>query len=218
MASTTRRVLVLALNEQPWFDGMYGPLLNSIASKARLDKVEDVGSAVKSLSLRPEPYAILVADEALTLPANNAIWDAVIAYMHRGGTVVITGLFSSMTPPLDMKPFFAKSGLRWASGSYQRTTWKLNKSVVSAANAAKLPASFSQKAVSLKNVDAQDMWYRTDESSAIQSFVFAPVSAHVEGECAVALAKIGAGQLGYVGDVNAEVEARAVVLAMCGLV
>ena len=69
----------------------------------------------------------------------------------------------------------------------------------------------------VKNVASADAWYRPDESSIVESAVFPPTSANIAGETAVALANIGRGKLGYVGDVNAEKGSDAVILAMCEL-
>ena len=56
----------------------------------------------------------------------------------------------------------------------------------------------------MKNVAREDVWYRTDENSVVESRVFPSISVHTEGEIAVALASVGMGKLGYVGDVNTE--------------
>ena len=93
----------------------------------------------------------------------------------------------------------------------------LNQAAVDVANVQKLPQRYSQKAVFVNNVAPEDMWYKTDDDSEVQSMVFPPTSAKVARETAVALAKVGEGKLGYVGDVNAEDGSNAVVLAMCGL-
>lgn len=51
--------------------------------------------------------AKLITDEALTLRANNSVWAAVLAYVRRGGTVVIMGVFSSFVQPDNIKLFFS---------------------------------------------------------------------------------------------------------------
>lgn len=51
--------------------------------------------AIELLAQRPEPSAILVTDEALTLPENRAVWKTVLEYVRRGGTAVIMGHFPS---------------------------------------------------------------------------------------------------------------------------
>ena len=127
------------------------------------------------------------------------------------------GLFASFVQQSSLKPFFSRAGLDWESGCYHRTTLALNQSAVGAANAKKLPQRYSQKAVFVKNVIPGDMWYKTDGDSVVQSMVFPPTSVNTVGETAVALAKVGTGKLGYIGDVNAEEGSNAAILAMCGL-
>ncbi|KAF9946760.1 hypothetical protein BGZ72_011159 [Mortierella alpina] len=216
MPSGTPRVLAISLNNQPWFGEMMAPILSALKSKAEFQQAAQAASALRLLSQLPAPSAVLITDEALTLAQNSAVWDAVLEYVRGGGTAVVMGLFPSFVEPDRIKPFFSKAGLPWAAGSYHRTTLALNTSVVDAANASKLPPRYSQKAVFVENVAPENMWYMTDDGSAVQSMVFAATSAHKPGETAVAMASVGSGKLGYVGDVNAEAASNAVVLAMCG--
>ncbi|KAG0042513.1 hypothetical protein BGZ83_000382 [Gryganskiella cystojenkinii] len=216
MASGTARVLAISLHNQPWFDEMYAPLLTALRSNAEFQRAEDSASAIQFLSQLPEPSAVLITDEALTLRKNIAVWDAVLEYVRRGGIAIVMGLFPSFVEPDKMKPFFSRAGLQWGAGSYHRTTLAVNRAVVDAANASKLPQRYSQKAVFANNVLPENMWYKTDDNSVVQSMVFAPTSANKTGETAVAMATVGSGKLGYVGDVNAEDGSNAVVLAMCG--
>ncbi|KAF9566418.1 hypothetical protein EC968_003762 [Mortierella alpina] len=217
MPSESARVLAISLHNQPWFAEMYAPLLNALKSNAEFQQAENSASAMRLLSQSPGPSAVLITDEALTRPQNRAVWDAVLEYVRGGGTAIVMGLFPSFVEPDNIKPFFARAGLNWEAGSYHRTTLALNTTVVDAASARKLPQSYSQKAVFVSNVAPENMWYKTDAGSVVQSAVFAPTSAHRTGETAVAMATIGSGKLGYVGDVNAEAGSNAVVLAMCGL-
>jgi len=216
MPSGTARVLAISLHNQPWFAEMYAPLLTALRSNAEFQQAENSTSAIRLLSQVPEPSAVLITDEALTLPQNSAVWDAVLEYVRRGGTAIIMGLFPSFVEPDSLKPFFSQAGLPWRAGSYHRTTLALNRAVVDVVSARKLPQSYSQKAVFVSNVEPENMWYKTDNNSVVQSMVFAPTSANKPGETAVAMATVGRGKLGYVGDVNAEEGSKAVVLAMCG--
>ncbi|KAM3501032.1 hypothetical protein MY11210_009432 [Beauveria gryllotalpidicola] len=219
MATKTAPVLAISIENQSWFDEMYAPLLTGIKSKTEFQQTEDATSAVRLLSQRPLPSAVLITDQALTLPENAAVWAAVLNFVRGGGTAVVMGFFSSFVLPDDIKPFFAHAGLPWARGSYHRTTLTVNQAAAAAAGVKtqKLPQSYSQKALFVSNVAAQDMLYRTDDDSVVESRVFAATSADATGETAVALAKVGSGKIGYVGDVNAEDGSHAVVLAMCGL-
>ncbi|OAQ61318.1 triacylglycerol lipase [Purpureocillium lilacinum] len=217
MTSNAARVLAISLHNQSWFDEVYAPLLTALRSKAEFQRAENSTSAVRFLSHRPEPSAVLITDEALTISENLAVWEAVLEFARRGGTVIVMGLFPSFVRPTSMAPFFSQAGLPWGAGSYYRTTFVLNQGVVSVDKVEKLPQKYSQKALFVNNVAQRDMWYRTDDDSVVQSSVLPPIDGHVAGETAVAMSKVGKGKLGYVGDVNAEDGSNAVVLAMCGL-
>lgn len=67
----------------------------------------------------------------------------------------------------------------------------------------------------MNNVDSADAWYSSGENSVVESRVFSP-SKVTPDAVAIALARVGEGKLGYVGDVNNEVETKLVLLAMCG--
>ncbi|KAE8140423.1 hypothetical protein BDV38DRAFT_269025 [Aspergillus pseudotamarii] len=196
---------------------MYAPLLTALRAKAEVQRAESTPSAVQLLAQRPEPSVVRITDEALTLPKNRTVWEAVLGYVRGGGTAVVMGHFPSFVRPNSLKPFFAQAGLTWEVGSYHRTTLALNEAAVGVATAQKLPQRYSQKAVFVKNVGPGEMWYRTDDDSVVESLVFSPMSVNKAGETAVALAEVGTGKLGYVGDVNAEDGSNAVILAMCGL-
>ncbi|KAG0221292.1 hypothetical protein BGW41_006993 [Actinomortierella wolfii] len=217
MVLRTTRVLAISLHNQPWFGEMYGPLLTALRAKAEFQQIEQSTLAIESLSQLPEPSAVLITDEALTLQENSAVWEEVLTYVHRGGTAIVMGLFPSFVEPDSIQPFFSRAGLSWEAGSYHRTTLALNRAAVDEAVASKLPQRYSQKAVFVNNVAPENMWYKTDDSSSVESVVFPPTSANNFGETAVAMATVGRGKLGYVGDVNAEDGSNAVVLAMCGL-
>lgn len=161
---------------------------------------------------KTSPLAVLVTDAALANEAANApVWDAILAYVRRGGTAVVMGHFSTFA--------YRDRGLPWESGAYHRTKTVLNRSAptLEPEAAARLPRGYSQKAHSVDKVAPGDIWYGSAPDSVVQSVVFPPDNAHRPGQAAAALARVGEGRLGYLGDVNAEPESNAVVLAMCGL-
>lgn len=92
----------------------------------------------------------------------------------------------------------------------------LNQDANPSRTSALLPV-YSQKAVYVKIVPSTDTWYVTTPDSVTESHVFLTEGVHIMGETLAALARIGAGKLGYVGDVNGEEGSNAVLLAMHGL-
>jgi len=200
------RLLLVSLTLQSWFDETYGPLLEKIFAKAIIQRAKTPNAVRRALS-ENKPSAILITDEALTTRKHAQVWDAVLNYVREGGTAVCMGDFSSFVKFLDIKPFFAKAGLPWEVGAYHRVTVVLRQDALGIGLAASLPASYNQKALFLKNVEDAAAWYRPSEDSVDESLL---------GETSVALAKVGEGKLGYVGDVNKEEGSDAAVLAMCG--
>ncbi|GKU13244.1 unnamed protein product [Fusarium langsethiae] len=219
MADTARKphLLSISLNHQPYFDQLYEPLLAEIQSKADFSRAGDADSVERRLSEEPNPTAVLITDEALSVNRNKHLWKAVLRYVHRGGKAVVMGNFSSFVKPLSIKPFFAQAGLRWEVGAYHRTTVVLNHAAVESGLAAKLLPRYSQKAQFVKNVAPEDAWYMADEESVIESYLFPPTSTRIPGESPVAFASVGDGKLGYIGDVNGEQGSNLAIRAMCGL-
>jgi hypothetical protein len=80
-----------------------------------------------------------------------------------------------------------------------------------------LAASYSQKTLHTKNVQRSDAVYLPSSESRIESAVFAPLAVGDRTQSPAAFARVGAGKVGYVGDVNNEGDTATAVLRMCGL-
>ncbi|KAK6062854.1 MYND finger [Seiridium cupressi] len=193
------RILVLCLENEAMFDGVFADLISSITSKARLERATTRETALDILHQEPPPSVIFVADAALT--HQMKIWDRVIDHLRGGATVVVGGCFSGMVTQGEFDRFFARLGLPWERGSYDRITVKLRTGVTDGYLTKQLPSAYSQKGLFVRNVERSAAWYTEDYS----------------GEAAVVFAKVGNGRLGYIGDVNGEESSHKVVLAMCGL-
>ncbi|KAG5747122.1 hypothetical protein H9Q70_010204 [Fusarium xylarioides] len=183
-----------------------------IRPKADFLRAEDTEQAERLLSRELTPAAVHITDEGLTEDQNNHVWHAVLRYVRGGGTVVVMGSFSSFVLPLGIKPFFAQAGLGWCAASYNGETFVLNEVAVKSGLAAKMVRKYSTKALFVNNVALSDAWYVTDEESNVS-----PSAGVRAGDSAVAVASVGDGKLGFIGDVNAEHGSNVAVLAMCGL-
>jgi hypothetical protein len=223
-------VLSLAGDQQGVFNDIYGRLLGKLRDRADLRPVQSASQAADLLkpsgsNSAGTPRGVFVTDSGLTLAKHDALAQKVVDYARGGGRVVMGGLFSSYASPTDISNYFAQRwNLPWRSGSYQRTTVTLNPaaggrpSTTSSPGGDRLPASFSQKAVFLKNVDKSAAWYLPTPDSVTESHVFKPSPVQKTSETPVAFVRVGNGWLGYVGDVNAEEGTDAVVLGMLGLI
>ncbi|KAI2612706.1 uncharacterized protein GGS25DRAFT_518391 [Hypoxylon fragiforme] len=211
------RVLLVSLQLSPSFDHMYGSFLAKLASRSTIRRVKKEESAIRLLSEEPRFSAVIVTDAAPSLPENSAVWDAVLEYVRQGGTSVLMAEFPLYVRHSKMGSFFSKAGLSWKFGAFFRTNVTLNRNSVSPASVAHLPPEYSQLATYIRDVAPADAWYTTTENSIIEPCPFAPEVPHNVTQISVALACVGNGKLGYVGDVDAEEGSADVALAMCGL-
>ena len=215
-SSSSPRILLLALDQQPFFDELYTRLIDHLASRATLQRASKPTGAVNYLRTNT-PTAILITDPGVTQGKHAAVMAKVTEYVLSGGTAVFAGLFSSFCPPSDLDSMFpAQFGLPWQNGVYHRTTVRLNDHVPHIEKNG-LATSYSQKAVFLKGVRPHETLYRPAEDSVLESLVFPSVPIEDKTQAAAAFAKVGEGWVGFLGDVNAEVESDAVVAAMCGV-
>jgi hypothetical protein len=126
-------------------------------------------------------------------------------------------MFSGGIAGNDFEKFFRTFGLSWERGSYHRTTFYSNPAnKVVAANPSLAPF-YSMKALHADGISSDMALYTPTTSSVLQSLVFAPRRIQNLREAPVVMAKVGAGHVGYVGDVNSEKESTNVYLALLGL-
>lgn len=208
------RVLLVSLNSPPYFDDMYEGFIDALAEKAHVQRTKNPNTVRHILAERPK--AVLLTDGALTKPENVSVWISVLDYVHGGGRAICMGMFSSLVSPPDLDPFFARSGLPWEMGAYVRTTVSLCRANIPPTALSLLPPAYSLKAIFLRGVGTDAAWYRSTAESRSESLASAGEQIALEST-PVALAKVGAGKLGYVGDVNNEGESQVIILAMCGL-
>lgn len=218
MADTKPTIVLLSLEKQPWLDEMYGPLFAALKAKASVTEVTTKSGADEMFAASTKPDTILATDAALTHAEYRKQRDAAVKYVREaGGTLILGGIFPSFARPPDIKTTFAAFGLPWESGDYHRTEFSVNNANTSIADPTGLAPRYSQKALHLQNVEAKDAVYLPTASSYTQSAVFAPGPVGDRRQTPAALGACGEGRVGYVGDVNAEVETERVVMAMCGL-
>ncbi|GAA6052394.1 hypothetical protein NBRC10513_006709 [Rhodotorula toruloides] len=154
-----------------------------------------------------------------------ALRAALRKYAEGGGRVVLGGPLANYLPFNMIDGMLADLGVSWKAHGYHRTTHFLNvghplyASLPGNSQArAALPASYSTKAVLLKNVPAPEMVYHTTPESQVESLSMMLMQAKVTNlEVAVAMGKVGEGWLGWCGDVNQEAGSTQATLWMLGL-
>ncbi|OAX79036.1 hypothetical protein ACJ72_06648 [Emergomyces africanus] len=216
MSTSESRILLLSLEKKDYFDELYERFLDTLASKAQVQRASKPAGALYYLSSNT-PTAIIVTDPGITRPRHSAVLEKVISYARHGGTVILAAHFTSFIGPDKLNEFFyCRWCLPWRYGEYHRTTVHLNQQA-RLANKAGLPASYSQKAIFLKNVPLDAALYLPTEDSVTESAAFVNTPIADLSLTPVVFAAVGEGSLGYVGDVNAEKGSDSVILAMCGL-
>lgn len=231
------RVFLISLDEKGQHDSIFQRLYSKILKKASIDRAK-TPSAVLHYLKGNTPHSIILTDASLanhdphTIPIDciagmnhklyNDVKEAVFDYVRGGGIVVCACSFAAFLLIRERDdptiPFFNKAGLPWcaATYSYYRTTFHVNNKAVPEDARLTLPRSYSQKALNLFHVEPKQCWYLPDKKSSWME----SNSCHSRPNpqwTPVAFAKVKLGFLGYIGDVNAQVESDDVVLAMCGL-
>ena len=209
-------IVVLTLDKPEFFNDMYEGFIRLLKTKAEFRQANTPEEARAAFNSHPKPAAILSADESLTVSTRISLVHDALSYVRSGGVLVFMGLFSSFTRPPNIKTLFSRFDLPWESGSYHRSTFKLNREMTHFEKSG-LAASYSQKALHLANVTYDDAVYLPGDESVIESNVFGPRRVTDRTETPAAFTKVGEGKIGYVGDVNNEDETTPMILGMCGL-
>lgn len=209
-------IVILTLDKPEFFNDMYEGFIHILKTKAEFRQANTPEEARAAFNSHPKPAAILAADESLTVTTRISLVHDALSYVRSGGVLIFMGLFSSFTRPPTIKTLFSRFDLPWESGSYHRSTFKLNREMTHFEKSA-LEASYSQKALHLSNVTYDDAVYLPGDESVVESNVFGPRRVTDRTETPAAFAKVGEGKVGYVGDVNNEEETTTVILGMCGL-
>lgn len=126
-------VFILCLDkEEEWeglFDQSYADLIESLASKYRIQRARKADAALRYLSNSDNrPVAILIVDPGLSKATHVSVLNHVKEYVRGGGTAVFMANFSSFIRPAKLNNFWKKQwGLDWQMGDYHRTDVYLNR-------------------------------------------------------------------------------------------
>jgi hypothetical protein len=196
-----------------------------ILQKATVKRAKTFAGALRYLE-QNTPNGIVVTDAGVVArsPAEvrecREISDRLVTYVHNGGTVIFSFVFSSHVSPAQMNKFWQETwNLPWKFGDYHRTTFHLNRDALKLDDGVveKLQAAYSQKAVHLKGVAREHAWYLPGTDSTTQTFVFPTAPIQNMEQTPMAFAKVGEGFVGYTGDVNQEEGTNLALMQMLGL-
>lgn len=207
-------ILILALDKPDFYNDMYAGFTDQLRHQANVEQITTPSDARLGFQRDPKPAAVLCVDGALTVSTRLTLVQEAAGYVRAGGNLIFMGLFSSFSRPPDIGTLFAHLGLPWTSGEYHRTTVHLN-TAMTRFDTSGLARSYSQKALHLANVAMADAVYLPHADSVVESAVFAPTSVGDRTQTPAALASVGEGWVGYLGDVNNEEDTTLVALSIC---
>lgn len=208
-------ILLLSLAIGPTDDYKL-PLYRAIMS--RINFIRASAKDAKPFLSSPHIVGILLTDADITKRKHARLLAKLVEFAKARGTVVLGGSFSTFFPLDKSDSFFGKAwGVPWQAGSYHRTTFKVNPSNQLVKMNPTLSASYSMKALHVKNISPDDAIYLASAESRLESHVFPADNITNLEESPVVCTCIGKGHLGYVGDVNWEEGSTTVILAMFGL-
>ncbi|KAK0227915.1 hypothetical protein IW262DRAFT_1347813 [Armillaria fumosa] len=197
-------ILLISLENEPFFEDIHKNLLVALRSKRRVIQALSADDAMQSLA-SPNIAGVFVTDPGIVRKKHKRVLTKLVSYTKDGGLVVFGGLFSTFIRPPEMDKFWSTVwGVSWKMGDYQRKVFHRQEGNDTVKSSKGLHASYSMKAVHLKGINSAAAVYMDRDQ-------------HGELQAPVVRVKFGAGYLGYLGDVNAEVESTDVVLAMLGL-
>ncbi|KAK0737139.1 hypothetical protein B0T21DRAFT_254769, partial [Apiosordaria backusii] len=203
------KFLFLALAAHPpKFQSTYHHLRSSIHTRTtNAYDLFDLRLALRLVCL-PERIksfaAVLVTDHAVAFQHGLyfALWPALLdCYVRKGGIVILCCDFPFGVTPQDFNDLLNEvDGLGWEVAGCSRSEYVKDLPPGSIRDG--LPESYNWNAVTLKaeGMKPGESWY-----------------SNARGDSAAAMAKVGEGWLGYVGNVDADDETTKVVLRMCGL-
>lgn len=210
---STPTIVVLLLQQQlHWAEG-YSPFIKKLQTKSNVRIIATVDEAGNALQSTSPPAAVWATDKALTEPEFRQLKDQAIVYVRNGGTIVFGAHFSGHASTDKMAALFSDFALPWRPDAYYRATFELNAAMTSIRKTGLAPR-YSQKAIHLTDVQHEDTLYLP--SSRPRSLAFDPSDDYLR-HTPVALGSFGEGKVGYMGDINAEVDSENVLLALLGL-
>ncbi|KAF2211582.1 hypothetical protein CERZMDRAFT_43168 [Cercospora zeae-maydis SCOH1-5] len=211
---TRPRLALLQLQKHPYFDEQYALLLRELSARFQVDHITNRTQA--SLLFRNGWHSIVLAtDQALADPDNYVLREEARLFIHRGGSLILCCHFAAAAPRLDVEKFFSSFGLYWRTGDYHRTEHDLNRAIAGV-DIGGLRPRYSQHAVHLRDVDPRHAIYLPAATAYVQSSVCPPSPIEDKTQTPTALATVGQGRLGFMGDVNVEEGTIRTVLTICG--
>lgn len=186
-------------------------MLYCMAGNCRCE-VETAPLAIQKLNSSPIPFAVLVTNAEIAHRQHSVLLDRLVAYVHGGGRLILSCHFSKGLPRgLPAAKFFQAFGLPWSITSHHYAIYALNPAgVPEPLSKDVFQAECGLRAVSIRNA-APGVRVHVPLTSSGQL--------HPEARDAspTIFTRIGAGYLGYVGDIERDKTVSSLTIEMCGV-
>lgn len=202
-------------------ENIYAGIRRQYSGQADVQLITTPQAASAFLQLDgPQHPVVLVSESFLESPVLDILAPQAVKFVRDGGSFVFPG------PPLDgparhhYKTLFAAFSLPWIFGSYERTDCVLNPDC-DTIRKDNLSPGYNMKAVKLRNVKRKEKVY-VPSAQALQPRFVGDDShsfnlAADPDEVPSAMAEVGTGKVGYIGDINVDDESEGILRAMLGL-
>lgn len=214
-------VVLLSLEYEPdyAFETYNEHLLQNLMARAEVQDVTERFGARSLFAKTPRPVVIAV-DTALAKVEYADLLAGAIQFVRSGGTIVFCKPFDRPVDFREIGNLFLAFDLPWFAGCCYRTDFQINPAM-NQIDTSNLVPRYSQRAVQLYGVHDCDVVYRPAPGTRVTVQPFSMPHAEPEqydrDHTACAFGKVRLGNVGFVGDVNAEEHSTSVILAMCGL-
>ncbi|KAH7101471.1 hypothetical protein BKA62DRAFT_703065 [Auriculariales sp. MPI-PUGE-AT-0066] len=182
------------------FEEFWGDFLRALRARARVETAQSASELIDML--KQIPKAVFIADSALVKEKDAAA--KTLAYVRAGGRAILCATFGQMIDMPSMDAFFVSWGLSWKAGNYGRRTSKMTPTFQrQSGELALLHQSYSMKAIYIANAAAAKRVYVSADGD--------------KNQASVVFDDLGAGKVGWLGDINAEQESTPILLWLAGL-
>ncbi|KAJ3506954.1 hypothetical protein NLJ89_g6573 [Agrocybe chaxingu] len=211
-------IVVLALQDATMLEWTNADQLFALRERVAEVKIPKTTEQALTSLASSNLGGVFIADKGISGLSNKLVLTKVVDWVKNGGQAAIGGLFPKTTTPEQAGDVFAAFGLvKWKTGSNCRAEAELNRHHETAVkNEETLVESFDMTAVHVTGFLPSDMLYEQYFQEYEYDSDFEPPGGEA-WEAPVLQTHVGNGQLGYIGDVNAEHESTKVLLAMLDL-
>lgn len=201
-------LLLVSICGRREFRSRFRSLLAELASRIRVQRLNDLIHLHFQLTNEPRPAVVLLVDEALALDRNIDHLSALDSYVSQGGRCILACHFGNRVTTPDALSMFTRLGLYWMVHGMMTRQLTMNWNGPACRLPPTIPHSLTMSGQSIDGVALADAWYLFQEQSGTIDGSYAV-------ETMVATARVGHGRIGFVGGVNDDSDTIAIIVRMC---